>query len=120
VSWWRSTARRRFPPERQTDYYRRTVSQFAAFFTRIAYAVGAIMTLGALFGSVKIMYAAVDARTREMAILRAIGYAHLPLALSLVLETLVLALAGDVLGTGLAWLLFSGRLIANWQNAFQT
>jgi putative ABC transport system permease protein len=106
--------------EREPDYYRRTANSFAAFFTRISYAVGAIMALGALFGSVKIMYGAVDARTREMATLRAIGYAALPLALSVMLETLVLALGGAVLGTALAWLLSSGRLIANWQNTFRT
>jgi putative ABC transport system permease protein len=78
------------------------------------------MALGALFGSVKIMYAAVAARRREMATLRAIGYAPLPLAISVLIEILVLALAGAALGVGVAWLLFSGRTIANFQNVFQT
>jgi ABC-type antimicrobial peptide transport system permease subunit len=35
-----------------------------AFFTRMAYVIGAIMALGALFGVVKIVYATVRARTR--------------------------------------------------------
>lgn len=105
---------------RQPDYYRLTVTRFAAFFTRFAYLVGAVMALGALFGSVKIMYSAVASRTREMATLRAMGYAPLPLALSVVVEILVLALAGAALGAGIAWLLFSGRTIANFQNVFRT
>lgn len=53
------------------------------------------MAVGALFGSVKIMYGAVASRKREMATLRAMGYAPLPLALSVVIEILVLALLGD-------------------------
>lgn len=106
--------------ERQTDYYRRVATGYSAFFTRLAYAVGVVMALGALFGSVKIMYASVAARTREMATLRAMGYAPLPLALSVILESLVLALAGAALGVGLAWALFSARTIANFQNVFQT
>lgn len=106
--------------ERETDYYQRVAMGYADFFTRFAYAVGVVMALGALFGSVKIMYASVASRRREMATLRAMGYAPLPLALSVLFEILVLALAGATLGVGLAWLLFSGRTIANFQNVFQT
>jgi putative ABC transport system permease protein len=106
--------------ERQTDYYLRTASRFVEFFTRIAYVIGGVMALGALFGSVKIMYAAVSARTRELATLRAMGYAPLPLALAVLLETLLLALIGAAVGACAAWLLFSGRMIANFQNVFET
>lgn len=106
--------------ERQPDYYLRTATRFAAFFTQLAYAVGTVMAVGALFGSVKIMYGAVASRKREMATLRAMGYAPLPLALSVVIEILVLALLGAALGAGIAWLLFSGRTIANFQNVFRT
>lgn len=105
--------------ERQTDYYLRTASRFTDFFTTIAYAIGVIMTFGALFGSVKIMYGTVSSRAREIATLRAIGYEPLPLAISVVAETLLLALAGAGLGEWFACLLFNGRMIANWQNAFQ-
>jgi putative ABC transport system permease protein len=106
--------------ERQSDYNLRTASRFTAFFTRIAYAVGVIMALGALFGSAMIMYAAVESRAREIAILQAIGYESLPLALSVLTETLLLALAGAALGAVIAWGVFSGRTIANFQTVFQT
>jgi putative ABC transport system permease protein len=101
-----------------TDYLLRTSHQFSAFFTALAYAVASMMTLGALFGTVKLMYAAVSARTREIATLRAIGYQPLPVALSVLLETTALALTGAVIGAALAWLLFDGRLTTQARNVY--
>jgi putative ABC transport system permease protein len=93
-----------------TEYLQRTTHQFSAFFTALAYAVGALMAVGALFGVVKLMYAAVSVRTREIATLRAIGYEPLPVALSVLLETATLALVGALIGAATAWLLFDGKL----------
>jgi putative ABC transport system permease protein len=76
------------------------------------------MALGALFGIVKLMYAAVSVRTRELATLRAMGYQPLPLAISVLLETAALSLAGALLGSGAAWLLFNGRHATQMWNAF--
>ncbi len=104
--------------ERQSEFYLRTANQFAAFFTKVAYVVGATMALGALFGSVKIMYATVDARTREIGTLRALGYDSLPVAVSVIAETILLALLGAILGASLAWTFFNGKLIADHQHAF--
>ncbi|HTV78097.1 MAG TPA: FtsX-like permease family protein [Steroidobacteraceae bacterium] len=95
--------------ERLTHYSQRTANENAAFFTALAYTVGCLMTLGALFGTVKLMYAAVSTRTREIATLRAIGYQPLPVAASVLLETAVLAIAGALIGVGVAWLSFDGR-----------
>ncbi len=77
-----------------------------------------MMTLGALFGTVKLMYAAVSARTREIATLRAIGYQPLPVALSVLLETTTLALTGALLGAAVAWLLFDGKHTIQSRNVF--
>ncbi len=105
--------------ERQSDYEVRTANRFGAFFTKVAYVVGTVMALGALFGSVKIMYATVSSRTREIGTLRALGYAPASVAAAVMAETGVLALAGSLIGALLAWLLFSGRLIADNQNVFE-
>jgi putative ABC transport system permease protein len=101
-----------------TGYLQRGAHQFAAFFTALAYAVGSMMALGALFGTVKLMYAAVSVRTREIATLRAIGYEALPVALSVVLETTTLALTGALIGSAVAWLLFDGRLTVQARNVY--
>ena len=105
--------------ERQSDYDVRTANRFAAFFTKVAYAIGIVMALGALFGSVKILYATVSSRTREIGTLRALGYAPVSVAASVIAETVVLALAGSFVGAFLAWLLFSGQIIADNQNVFE-
>jgi putative ABC transport system permease protein len=104
--------------ERQSDYYRRVARRYSAFFTAVAYIVGVIMALGALFGSVKILHAAVDSRAREIATLRAIGYEALPVATSVVLEAALLSLVGALLGAWIARLLFHGRQEAIFNAVF--
>jgi len=101
-----------------SGYLQRTTHQFSAFFTALAYSVAAMMTLGALFGTVKLMYAAVTARTREIATLRAIGYQPLPVALSVLLETTTLALTGALIGAAAAWLLFDGKLTTQARHVY--
>jgi putative ABC transport system permease protein len=104
--------------ERQSDYYRRVARRYSGFFTAVAYVVGVIMALGALFGSVKILHAAADSRAREIATLRAIGYAAFPVATSVVLEAVVLSLIGAFLGAWIARILFDGRLEAIFNQVF--
>jgi putative ABC transport system permease protein len=104
--------------ERQADYALRTVNRSSAFFTELTYVVGGIMALGAVFGIVKLMYAAVSVRTREIATLRAIGYQPLPLAAAVLLETTFLALVGALLGSGAAWLLFNGKHVTQIRDTF--
>lgn len=97
--------------ERVSDYLLRTSGGQLAFFTRATYVIGVIMALGALFGATKIMYAAVRARTREIGTLRALGFSSASIAISVLLEAMLLALVGAVLGTFIAWLAFDGRVV---------
>ncbi len=104
--------------ERQSDYALRTARRYSAYFTELAYVVGAVMAAGALFGAVKLMYAAVSVRTRELATLRAIGYQALPVAVSVIFETALLSLVGALLGACAAWLLFNGKQVADNANVY--
>lgn len=97
--------------ERVSDYLLRTNGGQLVFFTRATYVIGVIMALGALFGATKIMYAAVRARTREIGTLRALGFGSAPVAVSVLLEAMLLALIGAALGTFIAWLAFDGRVV---------
>ncbi len=100
--------------ERKTDYDLRTVGVSTAFFTRMAYVIGAIMALGALFGIVKIMYGVVRARTREIGTLRAIGFGATPVVMSVLAEAALLGAIGALLGCAIAWLIFDGRDMWVW------
>jgi putative ABC transport system permease protein len=66
------------------------------------------MALGATLGAINSLYALVDARRRELATVRAIGFGPGPIVLSVMAESLLLALPGALLGAGLAWALFNG------------
>jgi putative ABC transport system permease protein len=100
--------------ETKTDYDLRTAGANTVFFTRMAYVIGAIMALGALFGTVKIMYGVVRARTREIGTLRAIGFGAAPVIASILAEAALLGAVGALLGTTLAWLIFDGRDMWVW------
>src|SRR3970040_1572579 len=66
------------------------------------------MGIGAIFGAVNSMYTAVASRTREIATLRALGFGSFPVVLSVLTESLVLALFGGLMGGIVAWLAFDG------------
>ena len=70
---------------------------------------GTILAIGALFGSLNVMYGTVRARTREIITLRVLGFAALPIALSVIVEATLLSLVGASIGAGSAWLLFNGK-----------
>jgi len=100
--------------ERLTDFYRRQGTEESRSYTSLALLVGIVMAIGTLFGTMKITYAAVSARTREIATLRALGYQPFAVAFSVVAEAVMLSLAGAALGVGIAWLLFNGKLSMFW------
>jgi putative ABC transport system permease protein len=70
--------------------------------------IGVIMAIGAVFGALNTMYAAVATRAREIATLRAIGFRGVPVIISVLLETMLLALLGGVIGAAIVWLVFNG------------
>jgi putative ABC transport system permease protein len=77
----------------------------------VAYFVGTVMASGAIFGALNSLYASVDARRREIATLRAIGFNSGPIIVSVLLEGMVLALPGAFLGALVAWVLFNGNVV---------
>ncbi len=104
--------------ETQPSYFDRIASGSTGYFTAMAYLTGAILSAGALFGSMNILYGVVSRRAREMATLRAIGYGALPAASSVVFEALLLSLAGALVGGGVAWTLFNGHQIMLGENLY--
>ncbi|MFT4197473.1 MAG: ABC transporter permease [Pseudoxanthomonas sp.] len=80
--------------------------------------IGAIMAVGAVFGALNTMYAAVAARAREIATLRALGFRGAPVVTAVMLETMLLALLGGLLGGALAWLLFNNYSVSTLGSNF--
>jgi len=95
--------------KRDADYRRQQIGQLTNVLNFIGYFVGGVMALGAVFGAVNTMYSAVDARAREIATLRAIGFGGLSVVVSVLIESLLVALPGALVGAAAAWVLFNGH-----------
>jgi len=85
--------------------------QLTSLLDFVAYFVGTVMASGAVFGALNSLYGSVDARRREIATLRAIGFNGGPILVSVLLEGMVLALPGAFLGAAIAWALFNGNVV---------
>ena len=95
--------------ERHSDWYKRVGDQNTFGLALLGYVVGAVMAIGALFGCLNTMYSAVSTRGREIATLRAIGYGAFPVAVSVVLEAVLLSVVGALIGAGIAWAMNDGK-----------
>jgi len=97
---------------REPDYYAQRAASLDNLFYFVTYVVCSIMAVGALVGALNTMYAAVSSRAVEIATLRALGFGSFGIVVSVVAEALLLALAGAVAGSAIAWFLFAGDSIS--------
>jgi putative ABC transport system permease protein len=98
--------------QREPEYYASRSEGLKTFITVLGYVVATIMAIGALFGALNTMFAAVSSRTVEIATLRAIGFAGTPVVISVLIESMVLALAGGVIGAAIAYVIFNGYSVS--------
>jgi putative ABC transport system permease protein len=96
----------------QRDHLKDQSKTITRVFNFLGWFVGSVMGLGAVFGGVTTMYAIVDARTREIATLRAIGFSSSAVVISVLVESTLLAVPGALLGYAAAWLVFNGRAVS--------
>lgn len=78
--------------------------------------VAVIMAIGAVFAALNTMYSAVVTRTVEIATLRALGFGGLPVVVSVMIESIALALVGGVLGALVAYVGFNGFTVSTLNN----
>lgn len=88
--------------QRESDYYAAQSAQLASVIRVLGFFLVAVMAAGAVFGALNTMYASIGARTREIAMLLALGFTPGQVRLSFVLEAVLLCLLGGVLGCLLA------------------
>lgn len=106
---------------RETDYYAEQSVLLHRLIRTIGFTIAILMGVGAVFGAINTMYTAVAARTREIATLRALGFGSLPVVISVLAESMLLALVGGGIGGLLAYAGFNGYQTAtiNWQTFSQ-
>ena len=93
---------------RQDEYYEAQSEAITTLVSMLGVIIAGMMGLGAVLGAINTMYSAVSARTREIATLRALGFANGPVVISVLVEALVLALIGGVFGAAVAYFAFDG------------
>ena len=106
---------------RQNEHYEQQSRALVAIIRGLGVLVAALMGVGAVFGALNTMYSAVAVRTREIAMLRALGFGAGPVVASVLAESLLLSLVGGAVGAVAAWAVFDGFRAStlNWQSISQ-
>lgn len=81
----------------EVEYYK-DLTRVALPLKALGFFIALVMGVGACFAAMNTMYAAVTYRTQEIATLRTLGFKKRNILLSFMFESLLLALAGGVLG----------------------
>jgi putative ABC transport system permease protein len=97
--------------KRLGDYYYDQLKPLINLFNFVGFFVGGVMAIGAIFGALTTMYSVVDARVREIATLRALGFSGSAVVLSILIESLALAVPGALIGAALAALFFNDHSV---------
>ena len=107
--------------EREDQYYLGQSQLITAIITGIGTVIAVLMGFGAVFGGINTMYTAVASRTREIATLRALGFSGGPVVISVMAESVLLSIAGGIIGGLVAYVGFNGYQTAtlNWQTFSQ-
>jgi len=88
--------------QREQDYYAEQSRALTTVIRVFGAFVTLILSIGAVFGAMNTMYAAVAYRTREIGTLRALGFSRLRIVTAFLAESVALALVGGILGCFLA------------------
>lgn len=100
----------KFQVLREPAYYDRLTDAFSLL-DRVAKFVGAVLAVGGFFCSFNVMYSAVSSRDVEIATYKAIGFGSSGVVISVVVESLIVALVGSLIGAATAWMLFDGNTV---------
>jgi putative ABC transport system permease protein len=92
----------------ERHFLARAASDTSDLILYLGWPLAIAMAIGALAGAWNAMYSSVDARTREIATLRAIGFGGFPAFVGAMVESLLLAAIGGVVGAVATWLIFDG------------
>jgi putative ABC transport system permease protein len=101
----------------ERKYYENLAGGIGTALIILASFVAIVMGIGAVFGAMNTMYAIVSQRTREIGTLRALGFSRFSILISFVMESVLLAIVGGVLGCLIA-LPMNGFTAATGTNSF--
>jgi putative ABC transport system permease protein len=83
---------------RESRFYAQQSEMLGTILRVLAVMITSIMAVGAVFGAINTMFAAVAARRSEIAVLLTLGFKPGSILVSFLVESMILALAGGLLG----------------------
>ncbi|MBK5962498.1 peptide ABC transporter permease [Rhodoplanes elegans] len=92
----------------EKDYFSEQSSQTSDLIQKLGWPLAIAMAFGALAGALNTMYSSVASRSVEIATLRAIGFGGFPAFVGTLVESLLLAGVGGVIGAVATFLIFDG------------
>lgn len=93
----------------ERSFYKSIASGVTEVFFAVGSAIAILMAAGAVVGAINLMYVGLEARRRDIATLRAVGFRRLPVLCAVLCEGLILGLIGGVLGGCIAYAAFNGQ-----------
>jgi len=91
-----------FKVHREDRFYAEQAQGVTMLVTVLGGFITVIMAVGALFGAVNTMFAAVSGRTREVAMLLVLGFSAWSIRIAFIIESVLIALIGGLIGCLLA------------------
>lgn len=83
---------------RETEYFDKQAGPMLGFIMGLGITIAILFAIGSMIGAVITMYGAVAQRSREIGTLRALGFSRRAILFSFVLESVVLAVLGGLVG----------------------
>lgn len=94
--------------QRERDYFQGSINGLFRTMRFFAYPVLLVMAIGAVFAALNTMYGAVAARTREIGVARSIGFGATPVAVGVLVESVLLSVLGGIVGVVVIHLALDG------------
>ena len=94
-----------YEPENERRYFEKQSEAMRMFIQILGITITVIFSLGAMIGAMITMYAAVANRTTEIGTLRALGFGRSSILTAFLIESIITALLGGIIGIGLASIL---------------
>ena len=83
---------------RETEYFDKQAGPMLGFIMGLGITIAILFAIGSMIGAVITMYGAVAQRSREIGTLRALGFSRFAILTSFLLESIVLAVIGGLIG----------------------
>ncbi|MEK6607378.1 MAG: ABC transporter permease [Myxococcota bacterium] len=94
---------------REAEYLEKQSEGTAIFIQAMGTVIAVLFSIGAMIGAMITMYAAVAHRRREIGTLRALGFSRASILFSFIVESVLLALGGGLVGAGASLLMTFAR-----------